>query len=119
MTSFSDLISMGSSLAASIDEAAVLPIGDLIGRPPDQVRIFLIFLLQYPNGWFMHYCVHGTTVRHIYNIVLGILIQMYLYGFGIFHVILMTVVAYAMMLLMPRHKQAPYVMFWVLGYLSY
>lgn len=31
----------------------------------------------------------------------------------------MTVVAYMIMMLMPREKSAPYVMFWVLGYLSY
>ena len=67
----------------------------------------------------MHYCLHGTFLRHIYNIVLGILLQLYLYGLtGIFHVVLMTVVAYAMMLFMPRQSQAFYVMLWVLFYLS-
>jgi len=76
-------------------------------------------LLQYPNGWFMHYCLHGTKVRHVYNIVLGILIQTYLFGFGVLHVVLMTSVAYAMMVFLPRNKQATYVMFWVLAYLSY
>ena len=44
---------------------------------------------------------------------------MYLYGFAILHVFLMTIVAYAMMILMPRDKSAPVVMLWVLGYLSY
>ena len=42
-----------------------------------------------------------------------------MFGFGILHVILMTSVAYALMIVFPRHKQANYVMFWVLGYLSY
>ena len=91
----------------------------MFGRTPDAIRIFVIFLLQYPNGWFMHYCLHGTALRHLYAVVLGILIQLYLFGSDILHVVVMSSVAYAIMNLMPRHKQAPYVMFWVLGYLSY
>ncbi len=69
----------------------------------------------------MHYCLHGTFVRHMYSIVLGILIQSYLYGFaeGALVVALMSAIVYAIMMFMPRHKQAPVVMFTVLGFLSY
>ena len=113
------LIDIGNSAAGAIDAVAVIPLAEAVGRPVDQIRIFIIFLLQYPNGWFMHYCLHGTLVRHLYCITVGVLIQLYLYGFGILHVVLMTAVAYAMMLFLPRHKQAQYVMLWVLAYLSY
>ncbi len=69
----------------------------------------------------MHYCLHGTFVRHMYSIVLGILIQSYLYGFaeGALVVAFMSAIVYAIMMFMPRHKQAPVVMFTVLGFLSY
>jgi len=114
------LIDLGNVAAGVVDGYVAEPLADTFGRPVDQIRIFVIFLAQYPNGWFMHYCLHGTFIRHIYNVTLGILLQLYLYGLkGIVHVVLMTVVAYLLMLLMPRQKQAPYVMFWVLGYLSY
>ena len=75
--------------------------------------------MQYPIGWVFHYAVHGTFVRHMLTILIGILFQTYLYGFGILHVVFMAGVAYLVMMLMPRHKQAPVVMAWVLAYLSY
>jgi len=115
----SGLIDFGNLLATQLDTLAVDPLCVAVGRPADQIRIFVVFLFMYPQGWIMHYFIHGTTVRHIFNIVLGIIIQMYVFGFEIFHVILMSAVAYAMMAFLPRHKQAPVVMMWVLAYLSY
>ena len=109
----------GQVYADIVDGIAVLPLCEMFSRPPDQIRIFLIFIVQYPIGWFMHYCVHGAVLRHLFTITIGVLMQMWLYGFAIGHVALMSGVAYAMMILMPRDKSAPAVMFWVLGYLSY
>ena len=118
-TLFTELVGKGNELAEQFDVAVIDPFCEAIGRPRDQGRIFLIFLLQFPHGWFLHYCVHGTFIRHIYNILLGILIQIYLYGFEFIHVIVMTVMAYAIMMGLPRHRQAWYVMYWVLGSLSF
>jgi len=69
-------------------------------------------------GWFMHYCVHGSTMRHLYATILGLLIQLYMYGEGIKHSFVLSIVVYAMMCLLPRKKQAMYVMFFCLAYLS-
>ena len=102
-----------------IDEATVDPLVAAVGRPQDQIRLCLIMFAGYPLGWFMYYFVHGTTARHLFNIVMGILIQLYLYGTGIIHVILMASVAYALMIFLPRKSQAQAVMIWVLLYLSY
>lgn len=66
----------------------------------------------------MHYCLHGKYVRHIYNIVLGLLIQLYLYGFQTMHVVVMSSVVYALMIFLPRKISAPYAMFYVLIHLS-
>ena len=52
----------------------------------------------------MHFAVHGTIIRHLFTTTLGILMQIYLYGLAIGHVILMSLVAYAMMILLPREK---------------
>lgn len=91
----------------------------MIGQPLDQTRLVLIFFLQYPLGWFFHYCVHGTTLRHWYNIVVGFAIQYYVFRVGVLHVILMTGVAYLLMNYFERAKQQRYVMAWVLGYLTF
>lgn len=81
--------------------------------------MFLIFVIQYPIGWVIHFAIHGTLFRHLFTMSIGILMQLYLYGFAVGHVVLMTVVSYAMMMFMPRDKSAPAVMLWVLAYLSY
>ena len=79
----------------------------------------MIFLAQYPIGWIMHYCIRGTTVRHLYTTIIGILFQLYVYRGEVKHVIFMTAVAYLLMSTLPRQSQAGYVMAWVLAYLSY
>ena len=113
------VITRGYAIAEALDAVTVLPLCEAFARPPDQIRLFVTFLAQYPIGWFMHYAVHGTVMRHLFTMSLGILMQLYLYGFAIGHVVLMSTVAYAFMIFLPRDKQAPYVMFWVLAYLSY
>ena len=119
MDLLNELASQGNAIAEAVDNVAVLPLCEAFSRPPDRIRIFFIFIIQYPIGWFMHYAVHGTVMRHLFTMSLGILMQLYLYGFAIGHVVLMSTVAYAFMVFLPRDKQAPYVMFWVLAYLSY
>lgn len=69
-------------------------------------------------GWFMHYCLHSTTLRHLYATILGVLIQLYMYGDGIKHSFILSIVVYIMMQALPRKNQANYVMFFVLAYLS-
>ena len=54
-----------------IDKIVANPIAEAAGQPVDQVRLILVFFLHYPLGWFFHYCVYGTTLRHLYNIIVG------------------------------------------------
>ena len=61
----------------------------------------------------------GRVVRHIYAIVLGVLIQLYMYGAEIFHVVFLTYGAYILMGVVKREKQQMYVTAWVFAYLSY
>ena len=82
------------------------------------MRIFIVFLFQYPLGWLMHFLVRGRLVRHLFTTVIGIFIQLYVYRADMVHVLLMTGVAYLMMLVFPRQMQAKFVMAWVLLYLS-
>ena len=104
MDLLNELASQGNAIAEAVDNVAVLPLCEAFSRPPDQIRIFFIFIIQYPVGWFMHYAVHGTFVRHLFTTILGILIQLYLYGFAIGHVILMSLVSYLFMIFLPRDK---------------
>jgi len=96
----------------------VFPISEAIGQQDAFIRLYLIFFAQYPIGWFMHHCVHGTLLRHIYTITIGVCIQLYMFSSGILHVVLMAGVAYVMMKFLKRDEQQKYVMAWVLAYLS-
>lgn len=60
------------SIFDQLDVALVNPLIEFSGQSQDSVRIIMIFLMQYPLGWFMHFCVHGTYVRHLFNIILGL-----------------------------------------------
>ena len=75
--------------------------------------------MNYPLGWFFHYCVHGTVKRHLFGILMGLFIQLYMYGAAIGHVFCMSIVTYIMMNSLPRNKQQHYVLVFVLLYLSY
>ena len=96
------LVEQGQVVADLLDNAIVHPIADAIGQQAAFIRLFLIFFAQYPIGWVMHYAMHGTLIRHVYTITIGVLIQLYMFGLDIFHVILMSAVAYLMMMFMKR-----------------
>ena len=85
-----------------LDETIVFPIANAIGQQSAFIKLFLIFFSQYPIGWIMHYFIHGRVIRHLYTIIIGLLIQMYMFGTDTLHVVLMAGVAYAMMLFMKR-----------------
>ena len=46
----------------------------MVGIQSDFIRLYLVFFIQYPLGWIMHYFIHGTVARHLYATILGVLI---------------------------------------------
>lgn len=60
----------------------------------------------------------GTYIRHFWHIFIGFIIQFYVYNTQIKHVYVLTGVAYLIMIVVPRQKQANVVMLWVIGHLS-
>ena len=112
------IVEQGQAVADLLDETIVNPIADAIGQQAAFIKLFLIFFAQYPIGWVMHHFVQGTLVRHLYTITIGVLIQLYMFGIDILHVVLMSAVAYAMMKFLDRNQQHKFVMAWVLAYLS-
>jgi len=90
----------------------------MLSQPTDQMRLVLIFFLQYPLGWVQFYMVPNGTRKHLWNIIVGFIIQYYLFRSGVLHVILMTGVTWALMNFLPRNVQQRYVMTWVLSYLT-
>ena len=90
-----------------------------MGQRDDYIRLYVVFILQYPLGWLMYYKVKGAQQRHAFVSIIGILIQLYMYGSEIMHNILLSYGAYALMLVVPREKQTTWVRAWVFSYLTY
>jgi len=67
-----------------VETTFVDPPAKLVGLPNDQVRIIVVFMFQYFLGWFIHYAVHGTMLRHLFVTVVGALIMIWLYGNGFY-----------------------------------
>ena len=108
------------SLAAKfVDSLAVTPISTETGIPKDQLRLFFMWFVAFPVGWFLHFCVRGTILRHTINIVLGVLSMSYFFGWETIHVVLMSGVSWLLMAYAPRDQQQKYVCAYVFTYLSF
>jgi MBOAT, membrane-bound O-acyltransferase family len=71
-----------------------------------------------PLGWIMRTFVRGTTFRHLFAIILGVLIQAYMYREQIIHPFLMTTITYILMNVLPRNFQHKVVFVFVMTYMS-
>jgi hypothetical protein len=45
------------NLKQQYDATMVHPVADAIGMPVDQIRMFVLFLMNYPIGWFIYFFV--------------------------------------------------------------
>ena len=98
----SEILAPLDAILKVFDDATAAKLEVALGMPIDQCRMVLIFFLNYPLSWLFAYFVHGTTARHLYNVVVGLTVQYYAFGTGIWHSFLMTIVAYLIMNLLPR-----------------
>lgn len=101
-----------------IDENSVRPLAAELGFPEDQIRLFLIWFIQFPIGWFFHFCVSNATMRHSLNILLGGFGMSYYFGVSVIHPFIMTSVSWLIMKVLPRDQQQRYVCAFVFIYLS-
>ena len=107
------------SFRKGVDSVSVTPVAAVLDLPEDQVRMLLVWIIQFFVGWFMHFCVRGTTLRHTFSFIMGFLGVTYFYGVQLIHVIMMSAVSWSMMAILPRDKQQNYITVFVFAYLSY
>lgn len=72
----------------------------------------------YPLGFMLKYLVKGTLPRHIFSIVTGFLLQLYMFREQFIHPLIMTAVVYLLMNVLPRNQQHKAILVFVMGYLS-
>ena len=105
-------------LAGMVDKAVIFPLSDLIGFQAEFIRLYLLFLATFPTGLVMHFCIHGKVARHLFSLVVGFLMQAYLYRYEVFHTAAITLGTQLIMSLSDRQKQHKYVFAWNFFYLS-
>ena len=107
-----------SAAATAMDSISVDPLVALIGLPADQLRLFVIWILQFPVGYFLHFSIHGAFQRHCVNLLLGLLGMSYFYGADMMHVFFMGMGSYLIMAVLPRDKSYLFVCVYAFSYLS-
>jgi lysophospholipid acyltransferase len=90
-----------------------------IGKPEDQIRLMLCLYMGYPLGAMLNLFVKGTTVRHLFSFITGFLLQAFMFREQFWHTLVMTFITYALIIALPRQKQARFVFIFVMGYLSF
>ena len=85
-----DLLKVLVLPATLLDELVIFPVSELIGFQAEFIRLYVLFLATFPLGLIMHYCVYGKTARYLFSIVMGILMQAYLYRYEVLHTAAIT-----------------------------
>jgi len=108
------------STGALFENAFVVPLATMLGQPADECRLVVVFLFQYPLGWLIHYCIYGTIFRHWFVTIIGILIQLFVYGRGCYLMAFMAYGSYALMQILPNEKSlGRNITFFVFSILAY
>lgn len=72
----------------------------------------------YPLGFIMNTMVKGTLPRHLFAMMTGFLLQLYMFRGQFYHPLLMAFITYLLMNVLPRNFQHKAVFVFVLLYLS-
>ena len=73
-----------------------------LGKPDDHIRIIVCMMLQVVIGFVLHMFLRGSLERYLFNIVVGVSLQVYMYRWEVFHIFLMGYATYAIMMIAPR-----------------
>ena len=79
----------------------------------------LCMYMGYPLGVILNRGLKSPFLRHLFAVITGFILQLYMYRGQFYHTLVMTFVAYAIMKFGPRNKQTLFVFIWVMAYLSF
>ena len=99
-----DLLAPLQKCSDSFDDLLIRPISNELGLAEDQIRIIVCWLLMFPMGWFMHFCVRGRNFRHFVNVLFGTVGITYFFGWEVWQVYAMTFTTWMLMRFLPRDK---------------
>lgn len=83
-------------------DAAMGAIAKGVGKPEDQVRLLVLMAIQIPIGFFINVFLKEKLQRHLFNIMVGVALQIYMYRWEVVHIYIIAYSTYAIMMLAPR-----------------
>jgi len=78
----------------------------------------LCLYMAYPLSWILNNLVSGTTPRHLFSTITGLLLQIYMFRDQVVHSLTMTLITYLLMNVLPRNQQNKAAFVFVMAYLS-
>lgn len=74
----------------------------MFGKPDDHIRLLLCMIIQIPIGFFINMFLKDPLSRNMFNIVVGVVLQVYMYRWEVVHIFVLAYVTYAIMMIAPR-----------------
>eukprot|EP01130_Rhizamoeba_saxonica_P012391 TRINITY_DN5212_c0_g1_i1.p1 TRINITY_DN5212_c0_g1~~TRINITY_DN5212_c0_g1_i1.p1 ORF type:complete len:478 (-),score=70.76 TRINITY_DN5212_c0_g1_i1:44-1477(-) len=94
------------------------PVADTVGLPLVTFKFILSLFLAFPLA-FVHKRLPSTKARHVFSIISGILLFVFVYGIlSISHILVTSIVTLALIKYTPTQKSPVIVMLWCYTYLS-
>ena len=92
-------------------------LGLLLGKPDDQMRCLVLFFLAYPIAYVFRK-LNGKWKRHAYSIIVGIVMQTFMYRLGSAHYYILGAIVWVILTIFNRQRVAWIVMVVSMTYLS-
>ena len=100
-------------------DRVVIGIADIVSKPEDQIRLIMCMIVQIILGQCINVFVpKNAFLRHMYNIVLGASLQIFMFRDTVYHIYIMAYSTYFLMSMFPRETQHKYVIGFLLAYMS-
>jgi len=87
------------------------------GLSADKLNYLAIFLLCYPTA-IIHRFIGNTLLRHLYSLILGFLIIIYMVGNEVYHSIFSSLVAYFVLFFARGKTGTAFIWIWAFGYMT-
>ena len=90
----------------------------IVGAPSEQIKLILVMYAIIPLS-LINYLITAPFLRLLYSLIFGLFLQFTLYGSGIIHTFISTIITYLFIKFYGRKKSAFYILIITILYLTY
>jgi hypothetical protein len=89
-----------------------------IGLPVDQVIFVFLLFSTFPLTFLYRLLPQNTTIKHLYNLIIGLLFGFLCFGYDCLHLLILPLVSYILLCTVKHGISHKIVFVWCFGYLS-